>query len=57
VLVPQRDPAAVADTIEALAIAPEERRLLGHNAHARVLDAFETKRTSAELLLLLASTR
>ena len=56
-LVPQRDPAAVADTIEALAIAPEERRLLGHNAHARVLDAFETKRTSAELLLLLASTR
>jgi glycosyltransferase involved in cell wall biosynthesis len=53
ILVPQRDPTALADAIESLASAPEKRRLLGRHAHARVRDAFETKRTTTELLLLL----
>jgi colanic acid/amylovoran biosynthesis glycosyltransferase len=53
ILVHQRDPKALADAIELLAAAPEKRRLLGRNAHARVMEAFETKRTTAELLLLL----
>ena len=56
-LVPQRDAIALADAIEALATDGELRRQLGRNAHQRVRDAFETKRTTAELLLLLATTR
>jgi colanic acid/amylovoran biosynthesis glycosyltransferase len=56
-LVPQRNPAALADAIETLATIPELRRQLGRNAHARVLAKFETKQTTADLLLLLAATR
>jgi glycosyltransferase involved in cell wall biosynthesis len=56
ILVGQRDPKALADAIESLAVAPERRRLLGRNAHDRVTEAFETKRTTAELLLLLGSS-
>jgi colanic acid/amylovoran biosynthesis glycosyltransferase len=57
VLVPQRDPTVLADAIADLALAPEKRRALGRNAHERVLAKFETKQTTAELLLLLAAAR
>ena len=40
ILVQQRDPKALADAIESLAVEPEKRRLLGRNAHARVAEAF-----------------
>jgi colanic acid/amylovoran biosynthesis glycosyltransferase len=57
VLVPQRDPAVLAGAIADLALAPQRRRALGRNAHERVLAKFETKQTTAELLLLLAAAR
>jgi glycosyltransferase involved in cell wall biosynthesis len=57
ILVPQRDPVVLADAIASLVLAPEKRRALGRSAHERVLEKFETKQTTAELLLLLAATR
>jgi glycosyltransferase involved in cell wall biosynthesis len=55
ILVAQRDSTALADAIEELATAPEKRRTLGRNAHTRIREAFETNKTTAELLLLLAA--
>lgn len=56
-LVPQRDAAALADAIEAFALAPDYRREQGRLARERVIAQFETKQTTSQLLLLLAATK
>jgi glycosyltransferase involved in cell wall biosynthesis len=57
VLVPQRDAAALADAIAALVLAPELRRALGRSARERVRTAFETQRTTAQLMHLVVTAR
>jgi hypothetical protein len=55
-LVPDRDPDALAAAIAALAADPARRRALGEAGRARVLADFATERTTAALArLLLAS--
>ena len=54
-LVPQRDSAAIANALEALIADPERRRELGRAARTRVIKLFDTKRTTSELLWLIAA--
>jgi glycosyltransferase involved in cell wall biosynthesis len=54
-LVPQRDPAALAQAIETLLADPDERRRSGARARAHVEASFETGVTTASLLRLVTA--
>ncbi len=56
-LVPQRDPVALAEAIAAMLSDPEERRLSGARSRAHVETSFETTVTTAALLARIADTR
>jgi len=53
VLVPERDPGALAAALERLLTSPDLRRRLGSNARGRILSEFETTETTRRLGALL----
>ncbi|HEV3156302.1 MAG TPA: glycosyltransferase [Candidatus Baltobacteraceae bacterium] len=55
-LVPQRDPSALAAAFEPLLLDPELRRRMGRRGRQRVLEDFETSRTTAQLFTLIQRT-
>lgn len=55
-LVPQRDPAALADAMAAFAIKPQLRREMGLRARRRIEEHFNTRRTTKQLFDLIRLT-